>query len=102
MLELEKAIVELQAKSMEEIERETAMKWGSRAAASYTLVGREVTPGARFKRFYEAENFRQEAFEHASMVEDDGALLQSIRKEVEEHRSAALTRLGSHEMAATR
>jgi hypothetical protein len=102
MLEVEKAIVELKAKSMEEIERETSVKWGSRAAASYDLVGQEGDPGARFKRFYEAENFRQEAFEHASMVEDDGKLLHAIRVEVAAHRSAALTRLGTPEKATTR
>ena len=78
---------------MDEIERQTALTWGGRAAASYQLSEEAKTLDKRFERFYEGENYRQEAFEHASMAEDRGKLLREIRDEIEAARESALDQL---------
>lgn len=100
MLDVENATKELETKSMDDIERETALKWGARAAASYDLAGREKTLDARFRRFYEGENFRQEALEHASMVGDGAETVGEIKDAIEEHRSKALASLKNLAMGA--
>lgn len=95
MLDVDKATKELRSTSLDAIERTTALTWGARAAASYRLAMGEKSMEERFRRFYEGENFRQEAFEHASMADEDGTLLREVRKEVDESRSKALARLGN-------
>lgn len=88
MLNVETARSELKAKSMIDIEKATALTWGARAAASYDLCLEERDSWAAVQRFYEAENYRQEALEHAAMVEND-AFLDGVRSEVEDHRIKA-------------
>ena len=88
MFDLAKARSELLAKSMVEIERATALAWGGRAAASYGLCLEERDSYASLQRFWEGENYRQEALEHAAMVEDD-AFMDGIRHEIEEPRAKA-------------
>ncbi len=90
MLDVEKGLAELKAKSLVEIEKATAMTWGGRAAASYLLAHRAAAKAERLRRFYEGENYRQEALEHAAMAEDGGRLLLQIHDEVEAHRRRAL------------
>lgn len=90
MLDLEKAMKELREKSILDIERATALTWGGRALASYHLSRESSTPLERLQRFYEGENYRQEAMEHASMAEDGGGLMRGIHDEVEVERKAAL------------
>ncbi|MBI2078543.1 MAG: hypothetical protein HYT80_09295 [Euryarchaeota archaeon] len=94
-MDVDKATKELRSTTLEAIERTTALTWGARAAASYRLSLAEKTAKKRFRRFYEGENFRQEAFEHASMADEDGRLLREVRDEVEESRSEALAGLES-------
>ncbi len=95
MLDVEKALEELKAKSMAEIERATAMTWGARAVASYRLAAEAKGLAERFRHVYEGENYRQEAFEHASMTEDRGKLLLEIREEVDRDRRRALDAVAS-------
>ncbi len=90
ILDLEKAMKELREKSILDIERATALTWGGRALASYCLSRESATPLERLQRFYEGENYRQEAMEHASMADDGGALMRGIHGEVESERQAAL------------
>ena len=90
MLDVNKATKELKEKSMEDIEAMTAEAWGSRAVASYEMVGNEQDAQTRFRRFYEGENFRQEAFEHASMADETGEKLNEVREEILEAREEAL------------
>lgn len=88
MLDVAKAKKEIAAKQMSAIERDTALTWGARAAASYecALVVEDIH--GRLQCFWEAENYRQEALEHAAMTED----LQFVGRllaEVEGYRSKA-------------
>jgi hypothetical protein len=70
MLDVAKARSELRKKSLLEIERATAITWGSRAAACYDLAGETKEEATRSARLQEAMNYRQEAIEHAAMTED--------------------------------
>lgn len=89
LLDVAKGLSELKTKSLAEIERMTAMTWGGRAAASYQLVLEAGGMAERFRHFYEGENYRQEALEHASMVEDRGSLLVQVHDEVDAYRRRA-------------
>jgi hypothetical protein len=88
MLNLERARKEIAAKEMAAIERDTALTWGGRAAASYecALVVEDIH--GRLKCFWEAENYRQEALEHAAMTEDM-RFVEDLLAEVEEYRAKA-------------
>ena len=88
MLDVAKARKEIAAKEMAAIERDTALTWGARAAASYecALVVEDIH--GRLQCFWEAENYRQEALEHAAMTEDV-RFLERLLVEVESYRSKA-------------
>lgn len=93
VLDVEKGIAELKTKSMVDIERATAQTWGGRAAASYQLAMQSDGMAGRFRHFYEGENYRQEALEHASMAEDRGQLLMQVHDEIDAHRRKAMEAL---------
>jgi hypothetical protein len=90
VLDVEKGLEELKTKSLDEIERATAVTWGGRAAASYQLAMDARGMAKRFRHFYEGETYRQEALEHASMAEDGGKLLTKVRDEVDSYRLGAM------------
>ncbi len=73
MLDVDGASKELAKKSLLQIERETALTWGARAAAAYGNASR-ATGLRREQWLQDAENYRQESLEHAAMTEDLGFL----------------------------
>lgn len=89
VLDVQKGIDELKQKSMVDIEKATAQTWGGRAAASYQLATQAGETAQRMKHFYEGENYRQEALEHASMAEDGGKLLMQVHDEIADYRRRA-------------
>ncbi len=92
MLDVAKAVKELASKDMLTIERDTALTWGARAAASYSCVLAEDDHSVHMRCFWEGENYRQEALEHAAMTEDVG-FIGAIMKEIEGYRSKARSTL---------
>lgn len=73
-LNVEEALEEIQTKSYREIQEETAVKWGSRAAASYQLV-LSVPHQEKLIYWTLAEEYNHESIEHAALVEDETGLL---------------------------
>jgi len=88
LLDLAKARKELEAKDLPAIERETALTWGGRAAASYAFVLEEPDHAEAMRCFWEGETYRGEAIEHAAMTED-ARFLERLTVEVEGHRAKA-------------
>lgn len=84
MLDLAAARKELQSKTLLDIERATALTWAGRAAACLDLAHEAGDPKLRLRRLTEAENYRQEAIEHAAMTEDI-PFLQSLLAEIGAH-----------------
>jgi hypothetical protein len=101
LLDVDKAKKELEAKDLLTIERETALTWGGRAAASYSCVLEEEDHAERMRCFWEGETYRGEAIEHAAMTEDAG-FLERLTIEVEGHRAKArdLLLAAGHEFVA--
>ncbi len=85
-LDLAKAREELLSKTILDIERATAITWAGRAAACFDLAHEAETRQGRQVRLMEAENYRQEALEHAAMTEDI-PFLQGILQEVDAHKT---------------
>lgn len=88
LLDLDKARKELDSKDLLTIERETALTWGGRAAASYDLSAEEEDHAEQMRCFWEAETYRGEAVEHAAMTED-ARFVERLTTEVESHRARA-------------
>lgn len=88
LLDLPKARKELETKDLLTIERETALTWGGRAAASYGFVLEEGDHAERMRCFWEAETYRGEAVEHAAMTEDS-RFVERLTTEIEGHRAKA-------------
>jgi hypothetical protein len=86
MLDLAKARQELATKTILDIERETALTWAGRAAACLDLAHESETRQGKQVRLREAENYRQEAIEHAAMTEDLG-FLQDLIAEIDAHKT---------------
>ncbi|HUR61789.1 MAG TPA: hypothetical protein VM286_05430 [Candidatus Thermoplasmatota archaeon] len=91
MLDVEKALQELQTTSMAQVERTTALTWGARAVAAFRLCAQSTDWESRFRFFCDGENYRQEALEHAAMSDDWRSLLPALETEVNEARGAAET-----------
>ncbi len=73
LLDADSAHKELASKTILQIERETAITWGGRAAAAYANA--KNAQGAKREQWLkDAENYRQESLEHAAMTEDLGFL----------------------------
>ncbi|MEK6986167.1 MAG: hypothetical protein AABX89_07280 [Candidatus Thermoplasmatota archaeon] len=89
MLDVETARKELLQKSLLHIEKATALTWASRAAAALDLAAGATTERKRGQWLQDAENYRQEALEHAAMTEDM-EFLAAVITEIKTHRKAAL------------
>ena len=59
---------ELQQKTKEDIQRETAFKWAARCIAAWRLGKKD-----------DADDYYHEAIEHAALVEDDCITLKAVR-----------------------
>ena len=88
-LKVDKALEELKEKSYLEIQKETAWKWASRAAASYDLAIEEKDSHRKVAVFMVAEEYDHEAVEHAALYEDGGDLLGKVDRELEPYRDRA-------------
>lgn len=91
LLDVEKALKELESTTMAEIEHTTALTWGARAVASFQMCSRAGDWESRFRHFCEGENYRQEALEHAAMGDGWQSLLPALDTEINEARGAAET-----------
>lgn len=89
-LDLEGAMQELRQKNMDAIQYETALRWASRALASYQLATRAADKAEIAERFTEGDCFRDEALEHAAQVNDEGKLRNYLNAEIVPARRAAL------------
>jgi hypothetical protein len=87
MLNLEEAQKELSEKNLQQIQTETAWKWGSRAAASYQncLAAESLKKLALWSI---AEEYYHEALEHAALVEGEDVLSQ-LKKELNPYQEKA-------------
>lgn len=84
MLDIEKAKKELAEKTLDQIQRETAWTWASRAAASFENVI-AADPEKKVSIYMAASEYLHEAIEHAALVFDgDGSLVDEIRLAVAE------------------
>jgi predicted DNA binding protein len=90
LLNVDKARKELDQKDLQTIERETALTWGGRAAASYacSLEDSGSDHAEAMRCFWEGETYRAEALEHAAMTEDP-RLLERLTTEIESYRAKA-------------
>lgn len=83
---VDEALAELGQASEYDIERETAIKWGARALAAYSL----------YEEFLErhwllsAEEYYHEAVEHAALIFDHGETARQIQLQIAPVRQRAL------------
>ena len=93
LLDVDKARKEIDSKDLLTIERDTALTWGGRAAASYECSLVDGDDHAEAMRcFWEAETYRAEAVEHAAMTED-ARFVERLTTEIEAYRAKARTAL---------
>lgn len=69
MIDLEEARKEITSKTLDQIQRETAYKWASRA-----LAAKEMFDQQQFMLDY--NEYLHEALEHAALVEDESFFLE--------------------------
>lgn len=92
---VEAARKELQEKSMEDIQIDTAKKWAARAHVAYEIAywfGEEGDRDSAIGWFHVGEEYRHEALEHAALVDskEGDDLLQSVRDLVSSLRDSAI------------
>ena len=87
MLNVEEALQELGQKSLNDIQKETAVKWASRAAASFQNCLSE-TGTKKMVCWSVGEEYAHEAVEHAALVEGED-MVSVIKQELEQYRQAA-------------
>lgn len=69
-LTVDEARKEVQDKTTEDINKETAYKWASRAIACYEFADQSPENDEKNEWALRAEDFRHEALEHAALVGD--------------------------------
>ena len=80
--DIDAALEEVQEKTIEAIEEETAIKWASRSLACFQLYKETGLIEWRIK----AEDFGNEALEHAAMCRDKGKTLKIIEDKLDKCR----------------
>jgi len=93
MLKVEEAAKELEEKSYDQIQVETAWKWGSRAAACFKRSLEENNTQEAFYALFLGIEYLHEAVEHAALAEDT-SLLQAVKDAVVPLHEQALEALG--------
>lgn len=93
MLDIKKAIDELRTKSEEEIERQTAYTWASRAIAAYVLASKEPDPEKKLYWTHYGMDLRHEALEHSALYGDEGKLVEKLQKQIDRFRSQILVKV---------
>ena len=94
MLNIEEALKELGEKNLDQIQTETAWKWGSRAAASFENC-LSATGSKKLACWSIGEEYFHEAMEHAALVVGEDVLSQ-LKKELLPYQERA-----AHDMDAT-
>jgi hypothetical protein len=69
-LSLDEARAELAAKTIRQIQEETAISWARRAVAAYENAGRAINPATKLRWILDAHAYSDEALEHASLAHD--------------------------------
>lgn len=82
------ALVELQEKTLQMIQSETAFTWGGRALTSYALFAQT----GDMQHLWDAEEYGHEAIEHAALAGIPG-FSDAIAERIEHNRHDALQRL---------
>lgn len=90
VIDTQSAKAELQQRTEDEIEMETGLKWAARSVASYMLAMESADKYTQIVRFSQGDDYRREAFEHSGEVDDNGRLLNYVKKEVEKVREACV------------
>lgn len=70
MLDVESAKLELQTKTLEQIQKDTAMKWAARACAACQFADMAANPEELMHWMLDAHEYYHEALEHASLVNE--------------------------------
>jgi uncharacterized protein (DUF1015 family) len=94
MLKVDEASKELESKSYGQIQKETAWKWASRAAASF-LSCKKAKKDEKLVFWTVAEEFYHEAIEHAALVESDESLVKEVREAIHSYQEEAAESMGS-------
>lgn len=89
LFDIDRSKDELEGKTIEDIERATALTWGGRAAAAFQLAVEADDLDERRRLLMDGENYRQEALEHAAMTEDWG-FLREVADELDPNRREAV------------
>lgn len=96
-IDITKAIKELQSKTHQEIEEESALSWANRACASYYMVSHGgLNPGEALRHLIEAEDYFGEAVEHAAKKEDMGSLVHQVQVAIKPYQDAASQAINNH------
>lgn len=90
MLKIAEAKKELSEKTLDQIQRETAWKWASRAVASFENTV-DAANEKKLTTFLAGQEYLHEAIEHASLVDDgDGDLVDDVKKAIKKSLNDAI------------
>jgi hypothetical protein len=95
--DVDAALQELDKKSYQDIQKETAIKWGSRAIAAYLISEKSEEPSESLHWLEMGNEYAHESIEHAALVEDSGALVGEIGSILSESKHAAIVSLMGEE-----
>jgi len=90
VLEISEALKELSNTTLDAIQVQTAMKWGSRAVAAYTFALRSPNTKEMFQWISDGDEYRSEALEHAGVSSQSMQLIPMLTQQIDKVRQQAL------------
>lgn len=99
-IDITKALKELNTKTHQEIEEESALSWANKACAAYYLISHGgLQPQDALRRLIEAEDYFGEAIEHAAKKEDMGSFVHQLQVAIKPYQDAATQAINAHMMS---
>lgn len=81
MMDVEKAKQELQQKTLQQIQRDTALSWGARTMAVIEFSDQAKSQTELLHWMVDAHEYYHEALEHGALVDEPG-FFDNLKKEI--------------------
>lgn len=82
MINLTDARKKLLTKTHQQINADSAYSWASLAMVALELAAKSKTQDEALQWLIQSDEYKNESYEHSSLIDDDGVLLRKLSREI--------------------